>query len=124
MQKIHDLAKQSDQSAASWSRLPGVGPVIATAVLGHGGQTRTRSKTAGSLRRRWGLYQDSAQAAGARSSLGITKRGDAYLRKLLVQGRPRNHARSQGAMMIGLSRLGTRIADTPAQACRRRRSGQ
>lgn len=82
--KIHELARQSTV-CRQLTRLPGVGPVIATAILGTVGSAhafRNGRQFAASL----GLVPGQRSSGGRTLLLGITKRGDAYLRKLLVQG--------------------------------------
>lgn len=43
-------------------------------------------KTVGSLRRGWASCRDNIPLVARRARLGISKRGDAYLRKLLIHG--------------------------------------
>lgn len=83
-QKIHGLAKQS-AICRQLVRLPGVGPVIATAVIGtvaNAHAFKNGRQFAASL----GLVPGQRSSGGRTQLTGITKRGDAYLRKLLVQG--------------------------------------
>ena len=66
-------------------RLAGVGPVIATAILGTVGNAhafKNGRQFAASL----GLVPGQRSSGGRTQLLGITKRGDTYIRKLLVQG--------------------------------------
>ena len=82
--KIHELAKQSGV-CRQLMRLAGVGPVIATAILGTVGNAhafKNGRQFAASL----GLVPGQRSSGGRTQLLGITKRGDRYLRKLLVQG--------------------------------------
>ena len=83
-QKIHNLAKQS-AVCRQLVCLPGVGPVIATAVLGAVGNAhafKNGRQFAASL----GLVPGQRSSGGRTQLTSITKRGDAYMRKLLVQG--------------------------------------
>lgn len=82
--KIKELATQSE-ICRQLTRLPGVGPVIATAILGTVGNAhafKNGRQFAASL----GLVPGQRSSGGRIQLLGITKRGDRYLRKLLVQG--------------------------------------
>lgn len=82
--KIKELATQSE-ICRRLTRLPGVGPVIATAILGTVGNAhafKNGRQFAASL----GLVPGQRSSGGRIQLLGITKRGDRYLRKLLVQG--------------------------------------
>lgn len=82
--KVRELAKHSSV-CRQLIRLPGVGPVIATAILGTVGNAhafKNGRQFAASL----GLVPGQRSSGGRTQLLGITKRGDSYLRKLLVQG--------------------------------------
>lgn len=82
--RIRELAKNS-AVCRRLSRLPGVGPVIATAIVGTVGNAhafKNGRQFAASL----GLVPGQRSSGGRTQLLGITKRGDTYLRKLLVQG--------------------------------------
>jgi len=82
--KIRELAKNS-AVCRRLVRLPGVGPVIATAIAGTVGNAhafKNGRQFAASL----GLVPGQRSSGGRTVLLGITKRGDSYLRKLLVQG--------------------------------------
>jgi transposase len=82
--KIRELAKNS-AVCRRLVRLPGVGPVIATAIAGTVGNAhafKNGRQFAASL----GLVPGQRSSGGRTALLGITKRGDSYLRKLLVQG--------------------------------------
>jgi transposase len=65
--------------------IPGVGPVTATAVvapIGNGAEFRKRRSFAAWL----GLVPEQRSTGGKQKLLGISKRGNSYLRKLLVHG--------------------------------------
>lgn len=82
--KIRELAKNS-AVCRRLTRLSGVGPVIATAIVGTVGNAhafKNGRQFAASL----GLVPGQRSSGGRTQLLGITKRGDTYLRKLLVQG--------------------------------------
>jgi len=67
------------------SRLPGIGPATAAAIVGSIGNAhafKNGRKFAASLR----LVPAQRSSGGRTLLLGITKKGDTYLRKLLIQG--------------------------------------
>lgn len=82
--EIASIAK-SDPLAQRLQQLRGVGPVVATALvaaLGNGDQFAKGRDFAVSL----GLTPRQHSTGGKDRLLGISKRGDAYLRKLLIHG--------------------------------------
>lgn len=82
--KIRGLATQSEV-CRRLRCLPGVGPVIATAILGTVGNAHS-FKNGRQFAASLGLVPGQRSSGGRIQLLGITKRGDTYLRKLLVQG--------------------------------------
>jgi transposase len=85
MDKEIALIAQSDPVAKRLQQLRGVGPMVATALLaavGDGKQFRNGKQMAASL----GLTPKQHSSGGKDRLLGISKRGDAYLRSLLVHG--------------------------------------
>ena len=82
--EITVIAK-SDPLAKRLQQLRGVGPVIATALvgaLGNGEQFDRGRQMAAAL----GLTPKQHSSGGKERLLGISKRGDAYLRTLLIHG--------------------------------------
>lgn len=82
--KILALAKAS-VVCRRLSRLSGIGPVTATAIVGSVGNAhafKNGRQFAASL----GLVPGQHSTGGRTLLLGITKKGDTYLRKLLIQG--------------------------------------
>ena len=82
--EITVIAK-SDPLAKRLQQLRGVGPVIATALvgaLGNGEQFERGRQMAAAL----GLTPKQHSSGGKERLLGISKRGDAYLRTLLIHG--------------------------------------
>lgn len=76
---------QSYPAAERLQQLRGVGPITATALLasvGHGEQFTNGRQMAASL----GLTPKQHSSGGKDRLLGISKRGDSYLRMLLVHG--------------------------------------
>ncbi|MFT5396750.1 MAG: transposase [Gammaproteobacteria bacterium] len=82
--EIIQLAKD-DPVAQRLQQLRGVGPLVATALvatIGNGTQFKRGRQMAASL----GLTPRQASSGGKERLLGISKRGDAYLRSLLIHG--------------------------------------
>ena len=76
---------QSDPAAKRLQQLRGVGPIIATALVaavGDGEQFANGRQMAAAL----GLTPRQHSSGGKERLLGISKRGDAYLRMLLIHG--------------------------------------
>ena len=82
--KIHVHAN-ADPTAKRLQGIPGIGPVIATAILcavGDGKQFKRGRDMAAWL----GLTPKQHSSGGKNWLLGMSKRGDTYLRMLLIQG--------------------------------------
>ncbi len=85
MDKEIALIAQHDPVAKRLQQLRGVGPMIATALIasvGDGKQFANGRQMAASL----GLTPKQHSSGGKDRLLGISKRGDAYLRSLLIHG--------------------------------------
>jgi transposase len=83
-QKIHTLAN-SIPAAKRLQSIPGIGPMSATAIVcavGDGKQFKRGRDLAAWL----GLTPRQQSSGGKERLLGISKRGDSYLRTLLIQG--------------------------------------
>jgi len=79
------LIARADPVAQRLQQLRGVGPMIATALVATGGDVKQFAngrQMAASL----GLTPRQSSCGGKERLLGISKRGDAYLRCLLVHG--------------------------------------
>ena len=79
------LIAQSDPAARRLQQLRGVGPLIATALVaavGDGGQFKNGRQMAAAL----GLTPKQHNSGGKERQLGISKRGDAYLRTVMIHG--------------------------------------
>jgi len=79
------LIARSDPVARRLQQLRGVGPIVATALVaavGDGGQFRNGRQMAAAL----GLTPKQHSSGGKDRQLGISKRGDAYLRTVLIHG--------------------------------------
>lgn len=88
LQQMDALIKrlaESDEDCVRLQQLRGVGPMIATALvatLGDGRQYRSSRQMAAAI----GITPRQYSSAGKDRRLGISKRGDVYLRTLMVHG--------------------------------------
>ena len=81
IQNWHKNSKQSQRLAT----IPGIGPITATALLASLGDAK--SFDSGRQVSAWlGLVPRQHSSGGKPTLLGISKRGDSYLRKLLIHG--------------------------------------
>jgi len=106
--EIEQIA-QSEPDAKRLMQLRGVGPIIATAMLatvGDARQFRNGRQMSASL----GLTPKQFSSGGKERMLGISKRGDAYLRSLLIHG-ARAVIRTARPKNDPLSRWVIRLAD-------------
>jgi len=106
--EIERIAR-SEPAAKRLMQLRGVGPVIATAMLatvGDARQFRNGRQMSASL----GLTPKQHSSGGKERLLGISKRGDAYLRSLLIHG-ARAVIRTARAKDDRLSQWVIRLAD-------------
>ncbi len=102
------MIAESDPVAKRLQQLRGVGPMIATALLasvGDASQFANGRQMAASL----GLTPNQNSSGGKDRLLGISKRGDSYVRYLLIHG-ARSMIRYAKAKDDPLSRWVTRIA--------------
>ena len=79
------LIARSDPAARRLQQLRGVGPIVATALVaavGDGGQFANGRQMAAAL----GLTPKQHSSGSTERQLGISKRGDAYLRTVLIHG--------------------------------------
>lgn len=106
--EIAEIAK-SEPAARRLMELRGVGPIIATAMIatvGDARQFRNGRQMSASI----GLTPKQHSSGGKERMLGISKRGDAYLRSLLIHG-ARAVIRTARAKDDRLSKWVIRIAD-------------
>ncbi len=78
-------AASEDEAASRLQTVPGFGPIVAAVFagsLGNGNQYRNGRQAAAAL----GLVPRQHSSGGKTTLLGISKRGDRYLRSLLVHG--------------------------------------
>lgn len=83
-EKIHAIHK-AHPVCQNLSTIPGVGPLIATAILAAIGDPRA-FKNGREFAAFLGLVPRQNSSGGKNILLGISKRGDVYLRKLLIHG--------------------------------------
>jgi transposase len=89
--RISDSDKKIKQMAAAHPvcerlmKIPGVGPITATALISTIGKA-TNFKNGRELSAWLGLVPKQHSTGGKNNLLGISKRGDSYVRTLLVQG--------------------------------------
>lgn len=82
--KIEAQAKSSD-ACQKIMKVPGVGPITATAIVASVGDANL-FKDGRQLSAWLGLVPRQNSSGGKEKLLGISKRGDSYLRKLLIHG--------------------------------------
>jgi transposase len=82
--KIKEWHRQSDTSR-KLEKIPGIGPVTASALIASIGDAKNFDN--GRQMAAWlGLVPKQHSSGGKNTLLGISKRGDAYLRTLLIHG--------------------------------------
>jgi transposase len=90
-ERIAEVSREIEANAAADERsrrlmtVPGIGPMVATAILasaGDGRQFRTARDVAAWL----GLVPKQYSTGGKTTLLGISRRGNHYLRRLLIHG--------------------------------------
>lgn len=104
-----ELIAQSDPQAQRLMQLRGIGPVTATALVatvGDGAQFKNGRQMSASL----GITPRQHSSGGKERLLGISKRGDAYLRTLLIHG-ARAVVRTAAGKDDRLSRWVTALAE-------------
>jgi len=82
-QKVHDLSK--DDACVRLQSIPGIGPLIASAFyqyVGNGSEFNNGRAVSASI----GLVPRQHSSGGKQNLLGNSKRGDGYLRTLLIHG--------------------------------------
>jgi len=86
--QLEALASTDEAAARRLITMPGIGPLGATALLaavGDGRQFRKARDLAAWL----GLVPKQHSTGGKPTLLGISKRGNPYVRRLLIHGKPR-----------------------------------
>jgi transposase len=80
-----DRKFKADERCRRLAKVPGVGPLVATALVAAVGNAR-EFRNGRELSAFLGLVPRQHSSGGKRVLLGITKRGDRYLRTLLIHG--------------------------------------
>ena len=83
--KIKQISEQ-DENAKRLQTIPGMGPVVATALVAAIGSSVAHFKNGRELAAWLGLVPRQHSTGGRHQLLGISKRGDSYLRNLLIHG--------------------------------------
>ena len=104
------LIAEMDPVAKRLQQLRGVGPIIATAMVASVGNA-TQFGNGRQMAVALGLTPRQNSSGGKERLLGISKRGDAYLRMLLIHG-ARSMIRTAGSKTDRLSQWVMRIANT------------
>jgi transposase len=81
-----DAIAQGDRQARALMTIPGIGPKAATALLAAVGEDASLFSNGRSLAAWIGLVPRQHSTGGRDRLLGISKRGDVYLRNLLIHG--------------------------------------
>lgn len=113
--RVKHLAEE-DERCKRLVDIPGIGPITATALIATVGDAR-RYRSARHMAASFGLTPHEHSSGGKQRLLGISKRGDRYLRWLLIQGARsimrfasrRNDALSRWASLLAIRR-GVNIA--------------
>lgn len=82
--RIISFAK-NDEACKRLQKIPGIGPITATAIVAHAGAA-TEYKNGRAFAASLGLTPKEHSSGGKRKLLGISKRGNGTIRKLLIQG--------------------------------------
>jgi len=82
--RIVDVA-ESDAACKRLQKIPGIGPLTATAIVAHVGNA-AQFKNGRAFSACLGLTPKEHSSGGKRKLLGISKRGNSYIRRLLIQG--------------------------------------
>lgn len=82
--RIKVFAK-SNEACQRIQKIPGVGPLISTAIVAHMGNA-TQFQNGRAFAACLGLTPKEYSSGGKQKLLGITKRGNSYIRKFFIQG--------------------------------------
>lgn len=76
---------KNDEACKRLQNIPGVGPITATAIVAHAGDA-TEYKNGRTFAASLGLTPKEHSSGGKQKLLGLSKRGNGTIRKLLIQG--------------------------------------
>lgn len=82
--RIMAFAK-NDEACKRLQKIPGIGPITATAIVAHAGDA-TEYKNGRAFAASLGLTPKEHSSGGKQKLLGVSKRGNGTIRKLLIQG--------------------------------------
>lgn len=82
--RIKDFA-MNNEDCKRLQKIPGVGPLTATAIVAHVGSAK-QFKNGRAFAACMGLTPKEHSSGGKQKLLGISKRGDSHIRRLLIQG--------------------------------------
>lgn len=85
LDRVIERAAKEDATARRLQQIPGIGPITATALVASVGDAR-QFRRARDMAAWLGLVPRQRSSGGKDVLLGISKRGDAYLRTLLIHG--------------------------------------
>jgi len=80
------LANRDNQACTRLQKIPGIGPITASALVATLGENVDHFKNGREMAAFLGLVPKQCSSGGKTTLLGISKRGDGYVRKLLVHG--------------------------------------
>lgn len=76
---------RSDEACKRLQKIPGIGPITATAIVAHAGDA-TQFKNGRAFAASLGLTPGEHSSGGKQKLLGLSKRGNSTIRMLLIQG--------------------------------------
>jgi transposase len=76
---------KTDEACKRLQRIPGIGPLTSTAIVAHAGNAK-QFKNGRAFAASLGLTPKEYSSGGKQKLLGISKRGNGNIRRLLVQG--------------------------------------
>jgi len=79
------VSAKSNEACCRIQKIPGIGPITATAIVDHFGSAK-HFKNGRAFAACLGMTPREHSSGGKQKLLGITKRGNSYIRYLLIQG--------------------------------------
>ncbi len=86
LEKEIKLENRQNETCKRLEKIPGIGPISASAIVATIGEDVDHFKSGREMAAFLGLVPKQCSSGGKTTLLGISKRGDGYLRKLLVHG--------------------------------------
>ena len=103
--QVEELERQiqawhrSNEASRKLGKIPGIGPITASALVASVGNARS-FKNGRQLAAFLGLVPRQHSSGGRETLLGISKRGDVYLRTLLIRNRPVSTTLTRSQLLI------------------------